>query len=45
MSLNKQSPWVWVFSIYVPFGLFNGFMQLFPQNLVKLLGFSNELSA
>jgi PAT family beta-lactamase induction signal transducer AmpG len=43
MSLNKQSPWVWVFSIYVPFGLFNGFMQLFPQNLVKLLGFSNEL--
>lgn len=43
MSLNKQSPWVWVFSIYVPFGLFNGFMQLFPQNLVKLLGFSNQL--
>jgi PAT family beta-lactamase induction signal transducer AmpG len=43
MSLNKHSPWVWVFSIYVPFGLFNGFMQLFPQNLVKLLGFSNEL--
>ncbi len=43
MRVIKQSPWVWVFSIYVPFGLFNGFLQLFPQNLVKLLGFSNEL--
>jgi PAT family beta-lactamase induction signal transducer AmpG len=43
MRLNRQSPWVWVFSIYVPFGLFNGFLQLFPQNLVKLLGFSNEM--
>jgi hypothetical protein len=26
MSLKKQSPWIWVFSIYVPFGLFNGFL-------------------
>jgi len=43
MSLKKQSPWIWVFSIYVPFGLFNGFLQLFPQNLVKLLGFSNQM--
>ncbi|MEI8206454.1 MAG: MFS transporter [Kiritimatiellales bacterium] len=40
---KKNSPWIWVFSLYVPFGLFNGFLQLFPQSLVKLLGFSNEM--
>jgi len=40
---KMSNPWIWVFSIYVPFGLFNGFLQLFPQSFFKLLGLSNEL--
>ncbi|MGE4489469.1 MAG: hypothetical protein AB7E95_08000 [Kiritimatiellales bacterium] len=40
---KSPSPWLYVITLYLPFGILNGFMQQFPQNLLKLLGVSNQL--
>lgn len=44
-DLNKKmpSPWFYVITLYLPFGILNGFMQQFPQSFFKLLGTSNQL--
>lgn len=44
MDIEKRhSPWLYVITLYLPFGILNGFMQQFPLNLFKLLGISNQL--
>ncbi|MFI4911925.1 MAG: hypothetical protein ACIAQZ_09695 [Sedimentisphaeraceae bacterium JB056] len=41
---NKiPSPWLYVITLYLPFGILSGFMQQFPLNFFKLMGISNEL--
>lgn len=45
MDINKKvpSPWFYVITLYLPFGILNGFMQQFPQSFFKLMGISNQL--
>ena len=40
---EERSPWVYIFTLYLPFGLIDGGMKTgIPNQLFKLLGFSNE---
>ncbi len=39
---KKHSPWLYVITLYLPFGILNGFMQQFPLNFFKLMGLSNQ---
>lgn len=44
MSTNRPpvSPWSYVITLYLPFGILSGLMSGFPVGLLKLLGYPNE---
>jgi hypothetical protein len=40
---HAASPWAYIPTLYLPFGVMMGLHSGMPQNLFKLLGFSNEV--
>jgi|GEM_PF-1324026 len=40
---EETSPWAYLITLYLPFGIMNGLFSLFPGTLFKLLDFSNEI--
>jgi PAT family beta-lactamase induction signal transducer AmpG len=40
---QMPSPWAYVITLYLPFGVMNGMLSHFPVTLFKLFGFSNTV--
>lgn len=39
----RRSPWAYVVTLYLPFGLMSGMLNAFPASFFKLLGYPNAL--